>query len=115
MRAIPVDNKLSITAFHDVAKIIYANDPNYIPHIIQDIEKVFNPAKNKLLKDGKAERWVFYNDKDELIGRIAAFVNPKTAYTEKQPTGGMGFFESINDQETANFILDTAKNWLITE
>lgn len=115
MRAIPVDNKLTINAFHDVAKIIYANDPNYIPHIIQDIEKVFNPDKNKLLKDGKAERWVFYNDKDELIGRVAAFVNPKTAYTEKQPTGGMGFFESVNDQEVANFILDTAKNWLILQ
>ena len=32
---------------------------------------------------------------DKAIGRIAAFVDPKTAHTEAQPTGGMGFFECI--------------------
>lgn len=50
---------------------------------------MFDPEKNKLLKEGKAKRWVLRNAKGATIGRIAAFVNPKTAYTEKQPTGGL--------------------------
>src|SRR5688572_20905319 len=91
---------------------IYANDANWIPHLKQDIEKVFDPAKNKLLAEGKAERWVLYDAQGAAIGRIAAFVNPKTAWTEKQPTGGMGFFECINDQGAANALLDTARDWL---
>lgn len=115
MRAVLVNDKSTLKNFHKVAEIIYAKDPNYIPHIKQDIDKIFDPGKNKLLKDGKAERWVFYNDKNELIGRVAAFINPKTAYSENQPTGGIGFFESLNDQSIANFIIDTGKNWLESE
>ena len=30
----------------------------------------------------------------------------------EQPTGGFGFFDCINDQETANFVFDFCKNWL---
>lgn len=112
MRAIPVKDKKTLKAFHRVPEIIYANDPNYIPHIRQDIDKIFDPKKNKLLKSGKAKRWVFENKDGQLVGRVAAFINPKTAFTEDQPTGGMGFFESLNDQEMANFIMDTAKEWL---
>jgi len=101
-----------VKEFHQVAEVIYSDDPNYVPHIRQDIDKVFDPSKNKLFKEGKAVRWVFYNDDHQQIGRLAAFVNPKTAYTENQPTGGIGFFESLNDQEIANFIFETGKSWL---
>src|SRR5690606_8535522 len=93
----------------------YSEDENYIPHLKQDIEKIFDPQKNKLLREGKARRWIFYDDKNRLAGRVAAFLNPKTAFTEKQPTGGIGFFESVNNQEDANYIFDTAKSWLTSE
>ncbi len=91
---------------------IYSSDKNWIPHLKQDVEKVFDPGKNKLLKEGSAERWVLYDAKGKCIGRIAAFINPKTAYTEKQPTGGMGFFECINDQQAADLMLDAVREWL---
>lgn len=112
MRAVPVENQKMIDEFHRVPDIIYANDQNYIAHIRQDLEKIFDPKKNKLFKEGKAIRWVFYNDKSQIIGRLAAFVNPKTAHTETQPTGGVGFFESIDDQQVANFIFEKGKKWL---
>lgn len=113
MRAVKVQDKSTINTFHKVPAIIYANDDNYIAHIRQDIEKIFDPEKNKLYKEGGvAERWVFYNDSDDLIGRVAAFVNPRTASKNDQPTGGMGFFESIDHQDVANFIIDTARDYL---
>lgn len=112
MQAILVNDKSTTKKFHEVPQIIYAKDSNYIPHLKQDIEKIFDSRKNKLLKDGEAKRWIFVDDKNQPIGRIAAFINPKTAYSEKQPTGGIGFFESIDDQNVANFIFDTAKDWL---
>jgi hypothetical protein len=115
MRALPVENKKMVEEFHRVPEIIYANDPNYIAHLRQDIEKIFDPKTNKLFKDGKAIRWVFYNADGQKIGRLAAFVNPKTAHTDKQPTGGVGFFESINNQEVADFIFDTGRAWLLEQ
>ncbi len=97
---------------------IYVNDPNWIPHLKQDVEKVFDPEKNKLLGEleghrGAISRWVLYADDGSTIGRIAAFVNPKTAFTEKdQPTGGCGFFECIDDQRAADLLFNTARDWL---
>lgn len=91
---------------------IYKDDPNWIPHLKQDIEKVFDPARNKLLKEGRAWRWVLYDAQGKPAGRIAAFINPKTAHTDKQPTGGMGFFECINEQEAADLLLDVAREEL---
>lgn len=98
---------------------IYANDPNWVPHLKQDVEKVFDPQRNKLLqakgdrKAGSIKRWVLYDGGGKAIGRIAAFIDPKTAWTDKQqPTGGCGFFECINDQAAANLLFDTARDWL---
>ena len=46
------------------------------------------------------------------IGRVAAFINQKTAFTFEQPTGGMGFFECIDSQQAAFMLFDTCKDWL---
>jgi hypothetical protein len=113
MRAVEVNDSKSLKSFHRVPAIIYARDANYIPHLKQDIDKVFDPEKNKLIKEGgKSVRWIFFNDSGTLAGRVAAFVNPKTAFQEEQPTGGIGFFECIDDYNAASFIFDTARSWL---
>ncbi|QQR86866.1 MAG: hypothetical protein IPJ76_01170 [Flavobacteriales bacterium] len=103
----------------DLPWSIYANDKNWIPHLRQDIAKVFDPEKNKLLrphpetgKKGEAARWVLYDHQGKAVGRVAAFINPETAHQEDQPTGGMGFFECIDDQNAANMLFDTCREWL---
>ncbi len=107
---------------HDWMRVpwrIYANDTNWVPHLKQDVEKVFDPEKNKLLqarpdrKPGAIKRWVLYDDTGKAAGRIAAFIDPKTAWSDKQqPTGGCGFFECVEDQKAANLLFDTARDWL---
>ena len=51
------------------------------------------------------------NDNNAYIGRISAFINRKKAFSEKQPTGGIGF-ECTNNIEASNLLFDTAKDWL---
>ncbi len=102
-----------IKKFHEVPVSIYADDPHWVPYIKQDIEKIFNHNKNKLFKEGgEAIRWILYQDEGMPIGRIAAFINPKTLNVSNFKTGGIGFFECINRQEAANLMFDTAKAWL---
>jgi hypothetical protein len=91
---------------------LYKKDPNYIRPLDKDIHNVFDPKKNKLLRDGEAIRWILKDGKGKSIGRVAAFINTKTAKTFDQPTGGMGFFDCIDDQEAANTLLDACKTWL---
>ena len=93
---------------------IYKEDPNWVRPLDKDIREVFDRKKNPIFKHGECIRWVLYDDKGATIGRIAAFTNDKTANASHndQPTGGVGFFECINDQAAANLLFDTSKTWL---
>lgn len=107
-----VKTKAHINDFLRVPHFIYYNNPNWISHLDNDIEAVFDAGKNKFFEFGIASRWVLYDDNNKPIGRVAAFINEQIAYTYDHPTGGMGFFECINDQQCANELFDTMKEWL---
>ena len=113
MYIIEVTNKQTEEEFIFASVIINKNTPNYIRPLDKEIKDIFNPSTNKNFKYGTAKRWVLKDEAHELIGRIAAFTNTK--YINKGTdflTGGIGFFESINQQKVANLLFDTAKNWL---
>ena len=112
MKITEVKDKKTRQAFLDVARFIYKDDPNWICPLDNDIEAVFDPRKNNFHQHGKATRWILTDDSGKLIGRVAAFINDKKAYNYEQPTGGMGFFESVNDEKAAFLLFDTAKEWL---
>jgi hypothetical protein len=107
-----VNDKASKKAFLDVARMIYKNDPVWVCPLDNDIEAVFDPAKNNFHQDGKCTRWILTDEKGKTMGRIAAFINNKKAWHYEQPTGGVGFFECIDNQEAAFLLFDTAKKWL---
>jgi GNAT superfamily N-acetyltransferase len=92
---------------------IYQNDKNFIRPLDTDIENVFNRAKNPCFQYGDCVRWILQDAQNQTVGRIAAFYDSrKTNAGNEQPTGGLGFFECVNNQEYANLLFDTAKKWL---
>ena len=91
---------------------LYKDEPNYIRPIDDDVESVFDPQKNKYFRHGECIRWIVQDNAGETVGRVAAFINHKQADKETQPTGGMGFFHAVNNQEVANLLFDACKNWL---
>lgn len=110
MRMYEVNTERDKRIFLEMAAELYKDDPNWIRPLDKDIEEVFNPQKNKFFKKGECTRWLLRDNDDKVIGRIAAFVN--NTYKQEQPTGGIGFFECINDQHAANFMFDYCKAWL---
>ncbi len=98
--------------FRQLPYRIYRGDPNWIPHIRQEVDAVFDPQQNTFFTHGTAERWVMKNPAGEVIGRVAAFINERKAHTFTQPTGGMGFFECIDDQAAAFALFDQCRKWL---
>jgi len=107
-----VNNKKTRKDFINVAKMIYKNDPYWVCPLDRTLEAVFDPKQNVFFSHGQATRWVLYNDQDKPIGRVAAFINEKKAYNFNPPTGGMGFFECINDMRAAFILFDKAREWL---
>lgn len=113
MKIIEVNHPNLVRQFLDLPLALYKNQPNWIRPLDNDIEAVFDPKKNKAFQEGTCIRWILVDEKSKTIGRIAAFVNNKTKLKgNKQPTGGLGFFECIESKEAAFLLFDTAKNWL---
>jgi GNAT superfamily N-acetyltransferase len=112
MKIQQIDNPELERTWLQLPKRVYAHDPNYIPHIRQDVASIFDMRKNKLFKDGNAMRWVLLSSQGEAIGRIAAFYSRKYSDAQKQKTGGIGFFECLDNDDAARLLLQAACDWL---
>lgn len=114
MQLIEVSDLRTEKEFIKVNVDINKGDPNYIRPLDKDVNTVFDKEKNKAFRSGEVKRWVLKSDDGRLIGRIAAFANKKyRSKGDEQPTGGIGFFDCINDQEAADTLFNTARQWLI--
>lgn len=92
---------------------LYKNEKNWIRPLDKDVKAVFDPGQNKAFRHGEITRWILQDESGKTIGKVAAFVNRKTMNKDNdQPTGGMGFFDCINDQQAANMLFDQCKSWL---
>lgn len=98
--------------FLNMVDNIYRYEKNWVRPLDDEIIKIFNKEKNRRFRTGEAIRWIIFDTEKNPVGRIAAFYDKIGLNDWQQPTGGVGFFESINDQNVANLLFDTAKSWL---
>ncbi|MEX0968341.1 MAG: hypothetical protein WD077_13985 [Bacteroidia bacterium] len=111
MKFIEVNNKATARMFLEMPVDIYKNDPKWIRPLDKDIELVFDQEQNKFFRHGEAVRWVLQNDEGKPVGRVAAYINRKKL-DKDLPVGGMGFFECVNDQSTADALFNKCEEWL---
>lgn len=109
---VEVTSKKETKAFVNVPRSLYKNDAAWICTLDSEIKSIFNPQKNSFFNHGICNRWIAVNENGETTGRIAAFINYHKTNGSKEPTGGVGFFECINDRQIANELFCTAKDWL---
>ncbi len=107
-----VTTRMQRRQFLDVVDLVYRGDPYFVRQLDQEIEAIFDPGQNGFFTHGEATRWILVDDHDRVIGRVAAFINRRKAFTFQQPTGGMGFFECIEDREAAWMLFDCCREWL---
>jgi hypothetical protein len=112
MQIIEVTDKKTRKEFLKMPHLVYKDDPVWVCQLDSETEAIFDPAQNSFFTHGEAIRWVLKNEDGVLIGRIAAFINRNKAYKYHQPTGGIGFFECINDRQAAFLLFNTSRQWL---
>jgi hypothetical protein len=112
MRIVPVHTRKDIKAFLDFPRKLYRNDPNHVVLFDSQIKSAFDRKINPYFRHGEAVRWIALNDRGETVGRIAAFYDSLKDEADYVRSGGCGFFESIDDQQVAFLLFDTAKAWL---
>ena len=117
MQLIEVKDNKTRYQFLDLPKRLYKGDDNWTCILDAEIEGIFNPKQNGSFANGDACRWILMDKNEQVIGRIAAFYDMKKANNAHhgQRTGGIGFFECINDQEAANKLFEVSKAWLVSK
>jgi hypothetical protein len=108
-----VITKTDKAEFIKFPKRLYRDDPNWICPLDDSIEGVFSPSSNNAFSRGEAIRWILTDDAGSTIGRVAAFIDRVRSAANRQPTGGFGFFEVIENRDAAFRLFDRAKGWLI--
>lgn len=90
---------------------IYKGNPYWVPPLIFDVRKNLDPNKNPFFKH--AEVQLFLAEKDgKIAGRIAAIKNDNHNDFHKDKAGFFGFYETIDDEDVSDLLLDTACEWV---
>ncbi len=107
-----VENKKDVHQFLKFAFKVYEGDDNWVPPLYFDKKKILNKKKNPFFEHADMDLFLAYRD-NEIVGRIAAITNALHNKEYSDKVGFFGFFECLNDQEAANKLFDTAKEWLL--
>ncbi len=107
-----VSDQKTIKAFLDFPARLYREEDNWVRPLDKDVEKVFDKSVNKKFRNGEAIRWILKDGDGKVVGRVAAFFDQSSAKKNRQPSGGMGFFDCINEQEAAFMLFDACRDWL---
>lgn len=111
IKILKADSKSKINTFLKMAFDIYKGNDAWVPPLYMDKMHVLDKVKNPFFQH--AEMQLFMAERDgKIVGRIAAISNELHNKTHNDTVGFFGFFECINDQDVANTLLDTAKDWL---
>jgi len=108
-KIVPVNSKKDLTAFIDFPHDLYKNDPNYVPELFIAQRDLL--TTHPFHKHNSLQAFLAY-DGDKIVGRIAAILNNSHNEFNKVNDGFWGFFDCINDQETADLLFNTAAQWL---
>ncbi len=108
---IQVLSKKELAAFIDFPHELYKGDPNYVPELHIAQRDLLSPGKHPFHDHSVVQLFMAY-DKNKITGRIAAIYNNNHNSFKNAKDGFFGFFDLIDDQQTANLLLDEAAKWL---
>ena len=111
-KVVPVSSKRELANFIDFPHDLYKDDPNYVPELFIAQRDLL--TTHPFHKHSSLQTFLAYDD-DKIVGRIAAILNVNHNKFNHANDGFFGFFDCINDQETANILFSEAAAWLTNQ
>lgn len=99
-----------VSDFLEAGKVVFAGDPHWVPPLNIMFKDQLSP-KSPFFKH--AEVTLFTARKNgKIVGRISAQIDREHLKRYEDATGFFGFFDTIDDVEVAQALMDSAKKWL---
>ncbi len=105
-----VRNRGDLKAFIRLPWLIYRDNPHWVPPLIKEQLKKFDP-KNPFFLHSEMVLFLAHRGK-EIVGRIAGIIDRNYIEFHNEKAGFFGFFESIQDIEVTKSLLSKVKDWL---
>jgi len=106
----PVLNKKDLKTFIMLPFRLYKDDPNWVPPLISEQLKFFNPRKNGYYDHSEVMLFLAWKD-GKAVGRLSAQTNTQHNLEHRDKVGFFGFFECEDDRDAANLLFAKAMNW----
>ena len=106
--------KIDFKQINDFIKLpykIYKGNPYWIPQLDSENKKLLS-EKNPYWKHAKKQLFLAYDDKNNIVGRIAGIIDYNYIEFQETEIGFFGFFECIDNAEVAQMLFDAVKQWL---
>jgi len=110
LEIVPVKTKKEANDFIELPFQLYKDNPNWIPPLRREQEKVFHLKHNPFLQHAEIERFLC-KDTVRTVGRIACIIDDNHNRFHEEKTAFFGFFESINDNQVSGKLFDSAVAW----
>jgi hypothetical protein len=103
------DDPKLVEAFVELPYTLHGESALWIPPIRESVRQQLSP-RNPYFRHGKAQHFLLYRS-GEPIARASAFIDEQLR-ADGEPTGLIGMFESVDDEEAMQEILGAAMEWL---
>lgn len=90
---------------------LYRDDPNYVAPLRMELTDRLTPGKNPFWEHAEG-RYFLAKRNGKVVGRISAQIDREHLRHHKDDAGFFGFFDTIDDQEVADALLNAARAWL---
>lgn len=115
VRIMPVGSKKALHDFIELPYRLYADDPNWVPPLREEVRGLLTPGDNPWFEHGEAQLFVARRA-GQVVGRISAHID-HLALTQPAEqgmgpgTGFWGFYEA-ESADVGDALLDQAEKWL---
>jgi GNAT superfamily N-acetyltransferase len=106
-----VENDADFKVFFEFPWTIYKGDPNWVPPLLSIRKKLLDKKRNPSWEYLEGDYFVAWRGK-RPVGTITAFINHRHNETWDEKIGWFGLFETHDDREVANALLQTAVDWV---
>ncbi len=111
-RVVPISGSKCLRKFIDFPHDLYQADPNYVPELYIAQRDLLSPGKHPFHRHSRVQLFLAYDDKGRVTGRIAAILNRNHNAFHGTTDGFFGFFDCINEPETAALLVGAAGGWI---
>jgi len=106
----PVKTRKDLNDFIRLPWKIYRNDPHWVPPLISQQKLQFDKKKHPFFEHSEADFFIARKG-GETVGTIVAILNHRHNHVHEENVGFFGFFETVNDYQVAEKLLNTVMDW----